>query len=698
MRAWREPLCAVGIATLALCAGVSRAGGESRDGWWNPAWEYRLWFECPQVRTGFPGADVCVVEFLAGGRLKADASDLRVVSGGAPVPHRVLEKRTSDDLCRVAFELRGERRAAVYMGNERARRPEQALEIRRGCLLETFEYRGGSPGSLAGMQEVLKLAEGAPQGADFVPNVFFGHNPFGSSERFVSRFTGWLVCPETGTYIFCTSSDDASFLLVDGAPVVDWPGWHGAVADARFQARKALEKGLHKLEYLHVNGGGDTIAVAAWQKPSDDRVAPIPPGAFAPVARGSFLRAERLGGGPAPHFEAELAGECFFEDRVAVRVVFRDRSGDAPQDRRQRWDFGDGLSGSGSSCEHVYLREGTYRTRLELTLGARQESVTNRLRVERLWKNQTSPSPEPIRRHAEIVRTYDFSRMAGSDLEAAAVLFKAAGMPADEELVLRAIVARPAEVEERAYFEAVLFLVKRWREDARTRAAAARLLDQAESHLSANPNLVARVIRERGDLLFYYVGDLEGALGEYDKVVGRFAGKLEDHIVRITKIRLGDVFRKKGDYDRALAAYRDAERFRIHGIQGEPEVRRGVLAQAAEAAIARGDVEEARAALDALEWEFPAEKLLGQTSLLRARAAMLEKNTAEALVQLDDLVNVNPRANSAPEALFMAAEIERSLGRTAEAVRRYERIAKEYPDSPRASDARTRLGAIRKTP
>lgn len=663
---------------------MALAGTESREAWWNQAWEYRLWFECPQVRTGLPGQDVCVVEFLSGGRLRPDGADLRVVSGGTPVRHRIIQRRGDEDLCRVAFELKGDR-AAVYLGNERAGPPGQALEIRRGCLLETFEYRGGSPGNLTGMREVLKLAEPAPQGADFVPNVFFGHNPFADSERFVSRYTGWLMCPETGTYVFCTSSDDASFLLIDDTLVVEWPGWHGAVADTRFQARKSLEKGLHKLEYLHVNGGGETIAVAAWQLPSQKRIVPIPPEAFAPVARGRFLRAERLGGRPALHFEVEIAGYCYFEDRIAVRVIFRNMTD--PAGGRSAWDFGDGLSGTGAICEHVYLSEGVYRVRL--TMG--KDTVENRVRVERPWGKLPSAPPEPASRYAETVRRYELSKMAGPALEAAALLFKAAGMPEEEERVLLAVVERPSEVSDRVYFEAVLFLVKRWREEPSRRQAAMKLLSRAEAHLRGDPNLHARVLKERGDILFYYERDLDGALGEYDKVVGRFAGKLEDHIVRITKIRIGDVFRKKGDYDKALEAYRDAERFRIHGVQGDPQVRKGSLMQAAESAVEQKDISAAQLALDTLEWEFPAEKLFGQTSLLRAKAALLEKNFAEALVQLDDLVRVNPRANAAPEALFLAAEIERSLGRTAEAVRRYEQLVKEYPDSPRASDARTRL-------
>ena len=692
--AWRLLVSALAVITGAGYSAPASAQG--RDGWWNTAWEHRLWFELSPAGSGLPGAEVGVVEFHTGGRLKKDASDLRVVTAsGAPVPHRVLLRRAGDDFVRLAFEMKpGARRYAVHFANPRAR-PSREARPRRGLLLETFRFRGGTPGNLRGMRDILKRAEGHPFGADFVPNVFHGHNPFGPTVEMVSRYTGVLNCPETGTYTFATSSDDASFLLIYGALVVQWPGWHGAVGDARHKATKSLRRGPHSFEYLHVNGSAETIAVAAWKTPSGKRIVPIPPRAFPPVARGRFTFAERLGARVMPHFEAEPAGDCWFKGRWAHRLVLRDLTGEAPAARSVRWDFGDGTSSTGGSPEHVYLRSGVFRITMTVKSVGRTASVTNRVRVERIWSRQTRKVTEPPARYARLVRGYDFSRLEARSLEAAGVLFKSAGAEHDEERVLRALVSRPAEVDERVYFEAVAWLVRRWREHARSRPEALKLLGQAETHLAKTAKLRARIWRERGDVFLYYEKDLDRALGEYDKVVGRLAEKLEDHIIRITKIRIGDVFRKKGNFEKARAAYRDAERFRIHGVRGDPSVRRGTLLQAAEQEVARGRSESALDGLDVLEWEFPLEKLAGPSSLLRARAELARKNTEEALVQLDDLVRVAPRSNHAAEALFQAAEIERKLGRTAGAVRRYERIVKEHLDSPRATDARTRLESLR---
>jgi len=680
----RAPLLAA-AAMLAACASAS-----AREAWWHTSWKYRLLFDVPPGRSGLPGADIGVASFLACGKLKKNASDVRVVVDGVPTSHTLLVDRAGDDFLRIAFELRGgEKTAAIYLDNPRANVPRHGARIKRGCLLETFVFKGGSPDNLRGMRDIVKRAAGFPQGADFVPNVYFGFNPFGPSENYVSRYTGWLTCPQTGTYSFCTSSDDASFLLVDDKLVVQWPGWHGAVADCRFQKKISLDRGLHKLEYLHVQGTGGTIAVAAWQPPRGKRIVPIPANAFAPVARCSLRAVEKLGGAGAAHFDVEVAGECFYGEKVALRARLRSLSA-APSKGLPRWDFGDGLSNTGGSVEHIYFRPGVYTVSLTLP-GREATTVSSRVRIGRRWDAQARRGTDAVMRIAKMVRGYDFERIDAAALEPAALLFKAADALQDEERVLRTVVTRAAEVDERIYFEAVLFLVHRWREKDASRADALRLLDIAESHLARNANLRARVIRERGDVLFYYAHALDEALAEYDKVVGRFAEKLEDHIVRITKIRIGDVYRKKGDHDHALEAYTAAEKYRIHDVAGDPSVRRGSLLQVAEAAIDRRRPEQADDALDKLAWEFPAEKLSGQLSILRAKAALLKRDRAEALVQLDDLVRVSPASNEAAEALFLAAEVERAAGHTAEAVRRYERIVADYKDSPRASDASLRL-------
>jgi tetratricopeptide (TPR) repeat protein len=677
---------------LALVAVGIPARAAGRDGWWNTGWEYRIWFDVP-------AGDVGVVEFLSAGRLKKDLSDLRVVgASGTPAKHVVLRRRPGDDLLRVAFAPGGgDRRYAVYMKNPRAK-AQRETKLGRGLLLETFEFRGGSPDNLRAMRDVLKRAEEAPFGSDYVPNVFHGHNMFGRSENYVSRYSGTLLCPRSGQYVFATTSDDASFLLIDGKLVVAWPGWHGAARDARHQSKRNLTSGAHEFEYLHVQGTAEAAAVAAWQLPGGGKVVPIPPTAFGPVGRGKFSRIERLGGKPALHFEAEVGGECWFEGRHAYRVRLRDRTGDAPSARRLEWDFGDGLRGRGGQPEHVYLRAGVFTVTMTATAGGRSEKVTNRVRVERIWAKQPWIRPEPPAACAKVVRGYDLSKLDGRSLEAAALLMKAAGAEAEEARVLEAVVSRPAEVESQVYFEAVLFLARRWREEAAARPRAMRLLAQAETHLAGNLKLRARVWRETGDVLFYYEHDLDRALGEYDKVVGRYADRLEDHIVRITKIRIGDIFRKRageGDFEKARANYTDAERFRLGDVKGVPSVRKGLLLQAAETHLAHRDADRALSALDVLEWEFPLEKLRGQSTVLRARAELARKNVPEALVQLDDLVRAAPHSNHAAEALFMAAEIERSRRRTAEAVRRYERLVADYRDSPRATDARTRLKSLR---
>ena len=109
----------------------------------------------------------------------------------------------------------------------------------------------------------------------------------GPSYDFISHYSGFFTAPRSGRYRFATISDDASFLLVNGKSVTQWPGWHGVQGGRRGQYCKdiKLTAGRHRLDYWHVQSSGTTVTVAAWQPPEQRRLTIMPPEAFVPVAR-----------------------------------------------------------------------------------------------------------------------------------------------------------------------------------------------------------------------------------------------------------------------------------------------------------------------------------------------------------------------------------------------------------------------------
>ncbi len=96
------------------------------------------------------------------------------------------------------------------------------------------------------------VALGQPASDDWVA----AHAPGFTETSFSVLWEGWLAIADAGTYEFVTTSDDGSWLLVDGAMVVDNGGEHG-LEERRGSA--ALTPGLHHLRigYMQVRGGAE---------------------------------------------------------------------------------------------------------------------------------------------------------------------------------------------------------------------------------------------------------------------------------------------------------------------------------------------------------------------------------------------------------------------------------------------------------
>ena len=105
-----------------------------------------------------------------------------------------------------------------------------------------------------------------PTGADAPSLVVLGepagdnwvapHAPRFDDRSFGVLWEGWIAIADAGSYEFVTTSDDGSWLLVDGAMIVDNGGEHGL---QERRGRVALTPGLHHLRigYMQVRGGAE---------------------------------------------------------------------------------------------------------------------------------------------------------------------------------------------------------------------------------------------------------------------------------------------------------------------------------------------------------------------------------------------------------------------------------------------------------
>ncbi len=673
--------CCIVAAVLVAAAPVSAQGH-----WWNYNWRYRRAVTVADVpKKQFAGEEIGVVTMPTGGLLAADGRDIRITTAtGTLLPHRVLMAGPGDSV-RVAFALRRPvKKYYLYFGNPKAKTPKQELKIRRGVLMETWAYTGGR---IADFKQVMRILDRSKKllGRDFRKDVFVGHNPFGPQSRICSIFTGHLICPADGQYVFSTTSRDASFLLVDGKVIVSNGRHHRPHRRAVRQGRIKLTGGLHELKVYHVSTGGAPVVVAAWREPNGRRLWKIPPGAFAPVRRAEPGILERYGRALHADFIPAHAGEAFLANRYFQRYVFeallKGRFGGKAE---YHWDFGDGQKASTRRCEHVYLRDGLYKVTLTVKAAAQTLTRTNVINVTRPWDKVTKNLLDSPAGHARIVSNYDFTAADPRDIAGAVVMLKRAGM---NDAIIRAgdaLIARdkaPASVLHETMGIYADTLVQTAKAPARAAAALAKA-----AKMTAAPDIAAEMLARAGQVALD--DDKAGqAMRFFTQTIKKYAALTTHRAIRDAKIGIGDVWRHRGNYNKAAEAYRSAGADK-GDAKMKPAVRKGDLARHAEDYLRRRLFGDAAEALDKWEYEFPADKLEGFSTLIRVKLATARKQYAAAARQAEQLVRVNPRSHYAPELLMLAADAYTKMQKADLARKTFRRIVKEYPESPLAAKAK----------
>lgn len=682
-------MAAGGIAKalcLVLLLAVA-ALGDADDRWLEPGADVRRTITCEPASTSLPGDDMGVVTFYTGGLAAADGKDVRVfTASGEPalVPHRVIMAGPGDRL-RVAFATaKGVRKYHLYYGNAKAEAPAAGLDIRRGVL---YEVRSGRASDAEKVDQVRRaFAQAQPQGAAFVDNIFFGHNPFGPSENFISRFTGHMVVDRPGEYRIATTSDDCSFVLIDDKLCVEWGGVHGAVGDARYSAPVMLSRGMHKLEYWHAQGGGEAVAEAAWLRPGELRYEVIPAAAFAPVAVAALSDIQIRGRRISPDFCVTIEGESFLDDFYPVRVAFQNSSSPGSgENMTYRWDFGDGQTSAQKEPTHVYLQHGTYKVRLTVTWGPQRAEITNRVAIERNWWKQSANRVEPLEEYAQRVGSYVYERLDPEGLGRAVDLFARVRNRREQVRALEALVFKVRGVPEEQMMIRAGELVALYRR-AKLHAEAVKAWQRAEAAVRSTDRKAAAAIGAAKVTLWDldHVGDAEK---EYRRVLADYA-KASGRTLRDVHIGLGDVACRRGDTEAAMAAYRQAERIPLGGLAARnPTLRVSSLARYVEEYTRTRDFDAAEQYLETWYDEFPSHRVTGQAPLLEARLRFAQEHYEAVMRIAGELVGVNRDSPFAADALFLSAEAALKLDRGDDARRSLAQIVDDYPEHARREEA-----------
>jgi tetratricopeptide (TPR) repeat protein len=664
------------LISAALTTGAPAADAPPGQ-WWDAKWQMRREAVFPENT----GAKTFEASFTSCGRSRADGSDVRVVAKGVEVPMRVLSVGPGETV-HVVFERVGAERHFIYWDNPGAPAAKTGT-IRAGCLLEVRSYAGGEIGSLAAMRQAW-AASAETEGVRFVPNIFYGYNPLGSSENFLSRFVGYFRADKGGEYVFATDSDDASFVLVDGKSVAEWPGAHGGAGDARHAGKTVLTPGVHQIEYLHVQGGGGMLIDAAWKPPGAARVEVIPPGAFAPVGAASVRHVERRDGTVLADFTARGAGQAVLNPEATehlIKMHFENlAAAEVLKEYSPRWFFGDGCTSTEAAPDHVYLIEGDYDVTLVLAKGYDEKKRTMKVHAAADWDRQAG-AIDLREDYYDLVKTYDIGKMEPRQAYRAMVYFDRIARRDDVVRAGRALLSRENDLAEETVFDAVKLLAETMRVQEKDLKAARDLLLTHETRMK-NAEYAAALALAAGDIDMWHLKDLEAAEACYRRVIFTYAEKADRMTLRKALVRMGDIYRWRHDGEKAREFLVRAQSIPVDDRSPvQRSVRAGFLARSIEEFITQGEMQFAYEFLVQWAWEFPEDQIDGSWTELRVKWLIKNKETPGGIAAVESLLQLNPKTPYAPSLLWLAADCAEAGGDKARAIQLLERVLTDYPEA-----------------
>ena len=694
------------LAAVLLAAGACLAAGEPACGqrlkWHDAGFAFRRTMDLPPASESL---EIVVCDFFTQGSLTAAAPSVEVYASRRRVAFAVLQIGPGD-LCRVAFQpLAGESRYAIYYGGKGTNEePPPAWAPRAGLLLETRRWKPCDLHRLDSVRQAFEQSERI--GSDYVPAVFHRHNPFElDAAPFLTRYSGEIHVPLAGNCTFFTSSQDCSFLLIDGQQVVAAPGSHPPDLRARRSGIVKLAEGPHRFEYYHAAQGNEACMVAAWQLPGFDRPNPISPSVFR-HERIAHLPADWLehrDDGPLPDFRLAILGDLPFPDNagVLVRVQFANTSWPAILNGAKcLWRFGDGQTSDQVAPAHVYLHPGRYPVTLQLARGSRTWQTTHQVPVTRqfLADRQAAQQEEKLAAYLELLENYHAAHLDPPGLvQLVRAYVEADKLDQAARAARAAFAAEAAGHTDQSRWAVVSLVGPLLRQQGSDPGTAAELWFAASRLIQRGEWRFASAV-EAADLL---LNDLLMP-ARVKPVLDLAAEHLKDATpeTRSAYYRVaGDWHARSGNADEARGAYRKAEVARELGYgAAERNARRGAYSRSAEAYLRSNELDRARGELDRWQKDFPGDKQEGYLSYLLMRYWMARKKPDHAIAVAHDLLAVNPRSPYADQLVFLAARCEREAGRLARAAAAYQSLISEYPGSPLAGMAKKELEAARAGP
>jgi len=572
-----------------------------------------------------------------------------------------------------------------------------------------------------------------------VPFIADSHNLFGSSDNYVSYYTGWINIPESGDIFLGTISEDGSTVLIDGATAADWPGMHSFRdgLTGRMGNTLPLAKGPHRIQYFQFFQSppdGKPMAELIWRLPSMGRDAlPRVPRKdnFLHSGRARITSAETRSGLPPAVFDLRPLSYMDFADQFVDLFEFSLPLSDQYKDCAIDWAFSDGFHAHGPLVLWPVIRGTPPSVTLTISGNHGASSGTRLVYPDTLPRGASVNNPIARRDYAQAL----LNRLLGAPPRSSPSN-PASNWPPAFWAILPQIVQGGGEARDLLAFLfqhcsaglASLSLDDRTRlggiyydelkEDKTTALAVLKTVAAAEKDPAAQFLWQLKVV----DFLLFEAGDIPAARHAAQSLrIDTFHGGKHDAELQL--IALGDVERMAANIDAATryyttaqALYKKTARPPVAAFAGfsdpdpnpAPPSKDGIVITAADTQDAdwrkravlqnsyytqvknlldQDELGDARDKLDAWQIEFPLSKLEGDYTLAESEYAIkfADFNRAQRILKTYRL-RVDLSAQLA-EVMQLEWTCDAALQRPADIKELATDIKKRFPDLPLATEA-----------
>lgn len=605
------------LASLALAVAM---GGEG------PGPAYRVTAVVQRARRD--DHSVATVKFYSGRARPLTTDDVVVKDGrGARVPHQVIGTGPSTLTC-VAFRAgRTQQTFHVYYPERpRGVTGKPAWEPERGLFLQIFRKAHHNPCRNFQQFKAILGRSTESMGGDAWPTPCLVENPFGSDDEFVSVFRGHFYAQKAGRYQFAITSDEASFLFVDGAEVVAFPGWHRMDRACKRAGAIELKTGWHRLEYYHVEHRGPQGAWVMWHRPGDPKDARYGPkyqNMSPEIFRGALatktVRVEKAGEPIVAGFDVQRVARMQVRGLDVLIIGLTAWQVPGARDDSFTWRLPDGIVAKGRKVGHMLFSHKPIKVVQELSVAEHHDVFQ---RVIDLDDPVVSAVEEP---DAERLIEEALERTCESDTSSADPGTRAGLLRLLKWYGKRSLVS--AQCTEA--FSA-------WQQ----RRGAVRGLPEAQLLVS-----VASELRRHGEVqsarkLSYSLADAKAVR--------------DPALVCRAAVEAALCARLSGDDEKAERHRNAAEDAALRMRASSVEARRGALYHKIRHYTHQKQYDQALAAIGDLEDAIPLELLEGNTILARLEVLMKQKDYRQAIREFEALEKIRPALAHSASTLRLA--------------------------------------------